>query len=116
MMPKLDEIRWSLEEPGPPLPRHVALDVGPPPAGLNSRANLVAWWRWRYASLDRENARLGDLLVQVLSEAQSYRQVSQASLDALHDLTDTTRQQRQTIARLHDEIRRVREPANAVTV
>ena len=108
-----EDIRWSFDEPEPALCHQPAPAL---PQGLKaSRADLVTWWRWRYAALEAEHARVGELLVQALSEAQSYRQVSQAALDALHDLTDMTRRQRQTIARVRDEIRRLREPVKAVT-
>ena len=111
---RADEIRWSLDEPEP-MPCHVAVDGWRPRAGLTgSRADLVTWWRWRYAALEAENARVGDLLAQVLSESQGYRSVSQAALAALHDLTETTCQQRRTIARFRDEIRSLREPVKAV--
>ena len=113
-MLRVDEIRWSLDDPEQPAACHVAEDVGPPSGLTASRADLVIWWRWRYAALEAENARVGDLLVQALGESQGYRSVSQAALDTLHDLTETTCQQRRTIARLRDEIRSLREPVKAV--
>jgi|TARA_B100001971_G_C17931305_1_gene402848 hypothetical protein len=81
-----------------------------------SRADLVVWWRWRYAELESENARAVDLLVQALGEAQDYRQVLRAALDILHNLTHTTRRQQQVVTRLRDEIRRLGESVKAVTV
>ena len=81
------------------------------PTGLTtSRADLVTWWRWRYSTLAAEGARQAELLVEALTDAQSYRQVLQATLDSLHDLTTTVDRQRQTIARLHAELRGLREP------
>ena len=112
LMLRADEIRWSLDEPEPATCEPVVA-VNPPSRLTASRADLVVWWRWRYAALEAENARVGDLLVQVLSESQGYRSVSQAALDALHGLTETTCQQRRTIARLRDEIRSLREPVKA---
>ena len=108
-----EDIRWSLDEVEP-APCHQPAPALP--QGLTaSRADLITWWRWRYAALEVEKARVGDLLVQGLTEAQAYRQVLQAALDALHDLTDTTHRQRRTIVHLRDEIRRLREPVKAVT-
>ena len=112
---RADEIRWSLAGPEPE-PRHPAEHIAPPPRLTASRADLVAWWRWRYAALEAEQTRTANLLVQALGEAQSYRQVSQSALDALHDLTQTTRRQSQMIVRLRDEcLRRERLPRPEVT-
>ena len=110
-----DEIRWTLDE-REPAPCRPAEDVGPPPGLTASRADLVVWWRWRYAELESENARAVDLLVQALGEAQDYRQVLRAALDILHNLTHKTRRQQQVVTRLRDEIRRLGESVKAVTV
>ena len=104
------EIRWTLDE-SEPEPRPDAADVGPPPpVGSNSRTDVVAHWRWRFAALKAKNARVSDQLEQVLGEAQGYRQVSRAALDGLERLTRTTRRQSQTIERLIGELRNVRGP------
>ncbi len=85
VMLRADEIRWSLADADQPAACHVAEDVSPPSGLTASRADLVIWWRWRYAVLEAENARVGDLLVQALGESQGYRQVSRAAVDALHE-------------------------------
>ena len=91
------------------------LQVVDPPAGLtDSRADLVTWWRWRYSMLQAENVMVGDLLVEALTDAQAYRDVSQAALDALSGLTQMTRRQSQTIVRMRDELRSLR-PVKKVT-
>ncbi len=108
-MLRADEIRWALDDPEQPAACHVAEDVGPPLGLTASRADLVTWWRWRYSTLQAENARVGDLLVEALTDAQAYREVTLAALDALGHATGTAARQRQTIARLRDELRR-REP------
>ncbi len=82
---RADEIRWSLDDPEQPAACHLAEDVCPPSGLTASRADLVIWWRWRFSTLEAENARVGDLLVQALGESQGYRQVSQAAVDALHE-------------------------------
>ena len=92
----VDEIRWPFDEPAPA--RHAVEDAVSPPSMLTgARADLVTWWRWRYSTLEAELARLEDLLIRAVTEAQAYREVAQASLTTLHDLTDTTHRQRQTI-------------------
>ncbi len=113
LMRRADEIRWSLDEPESAT-REPAVAVNPLSGLTASRADLVVWWRGRYAALEGERARVAALFVQALSEAQGYRAVSQAALDALHDLTETTWQQRRTISRLRHEIRSLREPVKAV--
>ena len=115
LMLRAEEIRWSLDDPEQPAARHVAQAVSPPSGLTASRADLVTWWRWRFAGLENENARVGDLLVQAIGEAQGYRQTLQAAIDAMNDLTDTTRRQRQTIAHLRDERRHFRERDMAVS-
>ena len=104
----VDEVRWTLDDPEP-ASCHVAEDIDPPQGLTASRADLVAWWRWRYATLDRERAQLADLFVQALGEAQSYRTLTHAALDTVYHVTDTTDRQRRTITRLRDEYRRFRE-------
>ena len=102
VMPRADEIRWSLADCPQPAACHVAEDVGLPSGLTGSREDLVIWWRWRYAVLQAENARVGDLLAQALSESQGYRVVSQAALDAL-------REQALRHGRLQDQHRRLRD-------
>ena len=81
-----------------------------PPSGLTaSRADLVAWWRWRYAALDGKRARVAALFVQALSEAQCYRAVVQAVLDALHELGRRHNRLRDQHRQLRDEYRSYRE-------
>ena len=74
-MVRADEIRWSLADPEQPAACHIAEDVGPPSGLTASRQDLVIWWRWRYAALKAENARVIDLLAQALGESQGYRVV-----------------------------------------
>ena len=62
-----------------------AEDVGPPSGLTASRQDLVIWWRWRYAVLQAENAKVSALLDQVLGETQGYRVALQVALDALHE-------------------------------
>ena len=93
-MLRANEIRWALDDPEQPATCHVAADIGPPSGLTASRADLVIWWRWRFATLEAENARVGDLLVQALGESQGYRAVLQAALDALREQ-----------ARRHDRLR-----------
>ena len=107
-----DEIRWSIE-PDSPMPCPVVPGVVPPSGLTASRADLVTWWRWRYAVLKAENDQKEALLVRAITEAQSYREVLRAALVALNDATKTTRRQRETIARSRDEVRGLRK---AVTV
>jgi len=104
-----DEIRWSLGDPEQPAACRVAEDVGPPSGLTASRADLVIWWRWRYAALEAENARGDDLLVQALGESQGYRAVLRAALDALR--TQARRHDRlsEQHRRLRDEYRSRRE-------
>ena len=106
---RADEIRWSLADPEPPAASHVPEDLSPPSGLTASRADLVIWWRWRYAVLKAENARVGDLLVQALGESQGYRAVLQAALDALR--TQARRHDRllEQHHHLRDEYRRFRE-------
>ena len=103
-----DDIRWSLDEPELS-PCHPVEDVGPPSGLTASRADLVVWWRWRYAALGAENAGLADLLVQALGEAQGYRQVLQAALDALCEEACRHGRLREQHRRLRDEYRSHRE-------
>ena len=109
MMLRVGEIRWSLDDPEQPAACHVAADVGPPSGLTASRADLVVWWRWRYAALGAENAGLADLLVQALGEAQGYRQVLQAALDALCEQACRHGRLREQHRRLRDEYRSHRE-------
>ena len=104
-----DEIRWSLAEPGQTAERQVAEDVRAPSGLTASRADLVTWWRWRYALLKAENARVGDLLAQVLGESQGYRVVLQASLDALREQACRHDRLREQHRRLRAEYRSHRE-------
>ena len=101
VMFQVDEICRSLDGPEPP-PCYPAQDDGPPPGLTNSRADLVTWWRWRYAALKAKNASLADLLVQALGEGQGYRAVLQAALDAL-------RKQARRHDCLHEQHRRLRD-------
>ncbi len=102
VMLRADEIRWSLADPGQPEACQVAEDVGPPAGLTASRADLVIWWRWRYAVLEADNARVSDLLALALGESQGYRVVLQAALDALY--TQARRHDR-----LHEQHRRLRD-------
>ena len=105
----VDEIGWTLDADLEPA-RHVAEAVGPPPSDLtDSRADLVLWWRWRYSTLRAVNARLADLLGQALSEAQGYRQVLQACLDASQEQGRRHDRRREQHSRLRDEYRSHRE-------
>jgi len=113
-MLRANEIPWARDDPEQPAACRVAEDVGPPSGLTASRADLVTWWRWRYSTLKAENARVGDLLVEALIDAQAYRELLQAALDALSELTYTTDRQSRTIARLRDEFRRLRPPARKV--
>ena len=109
MMLRVGEIRWSLDDPEQPAACHVAADVGPPSGLTASRADLVIWWRWRYAALEAENARVGDLLVQALGESQGYRVVLQAALDALREQAGRHDRLCEQHRRLRDEYRSHRE-------
>ena len=111
VMLRADEIRWSLSDPGQPAAPHVAEDVGPPSGLTGSHEDLVIWWRWRYAALEAENARVGDLLVQALGESQGYRAVLHAALDALHEQARQQVRLREQHRRLRDEYRNHRERA-----
>ncbi len=104
LMLRADEIRWSLDEPEPAT-REPAVAVKPPSRLTASRADLVTWWRWRYSTLKAENARLADLLGQALGEAQSYRQVLQACLDASQEQGRRHDRLREQHRRLRDEYR-----------
>ena len=110
-MLRADEICWSLADPGQPAACHVAEDVGPPAGLTASHDDLVIWWRWRYAALEAENARVGDLLVQALGESQGYRAVLQAALDVLHEQAGRHDRLREQHRRLRDEYRGHRERA-----
>ena len=101
---RADEIRWSLDEPEPAT-REPAVAVNPPSGLTASRADLVTWWRWRYAMLTAENALVSDLLVQAIGEAQGYRVVLQAALDALHTQEHQHARLREQHRRLHDAYR-----------
>ena len=103
-MQRADEIRWSLDEPEL-APCHPSEDVGRPSGLTASRADLVTWWRWRYAALKAENGRVGDLLIQALGESQGYRAVSQAAVDALHEQARRHDRLREQHHRLRDEYR-----------
>jgi len=104
-----DEMRWSLGDHRQPTARYVAEDVSLPLGLTASRADLVVWWRWRYAALGAENAGLADLLLQALGEAQGYRQVLQAALDALCEEACRHGRLREQHRRLRDEYRSHRE-------
>ena len=106
----VDEIQWELDEPEP-TPCHVAEDIGPPSGLTASRADLVIWWRWRYTALEAENARMADLLVQALGEAQGYRQVLHEALDALYTQGHRHDRLREQHSRLRNEYRSHRERA-----
>ena len=102
-----EDIRWSLDESEPAICHPPAPAL---PQGLTtSRADLVTWWRWRYSTLKAENAQLENLLVQALGEAQGYRQVSQACLDASQDQGRRHDRLREQHHRLRDEYRSHRE-------
>jgi len=105
---RADEIRWSLDEPEPAT-REPAVAVNPPSGLTASRADLVVWWRWRYAALDGERARVVAQFVRALSEAQGYRAVLQAVLDALHELGRRHKRLRDQHRQLRDEYRSHRE-------
>ena len=107
-MLRADEIRWSLDE-SEPATREPAVAVNPPSGLTASRADLVVWWRWRFAVLKAESARVRDLLIQALGESQGYRAVLQAVLDALHELGRRHNRLRDQHRRLRDEYRRHRE-------
>ncbi len=109
VMLRADEIRWSLADADQPAACHVAEDVSPPSRLTASRADLVIWWRWRYAALEAENARAGDLLVQALGESQGYRAVLQAALDALGKQARQHDRLSEQHRRLRDEYRSHRE-------
>ena len=109
VMLRADEIRWSPADSAQPAACHVAEDVGPPSGLTASRTDLVIWWRWRYAVLKAENARVGDLLAQALGESQGYRVVLQAALDALQEQAHQHDQLREQHRRLRDEYRSHRE-------
>ena len=103
----VDQIRWTLGEPepapsGPSTPK-------PAPTVTNSRASLVQWWQWRYASLNAECSRLENVAVQSLCEAQFYREIGQVALEQSHDLTQKADRQRETIGRLRRELKTVRQ-------
>ena len=107
-MLRADKIRWSLDEPEPAT-REPVVAVNPLSGLTASRADLVVWWRWRYAALDGERARVVALFVQALSEAQGYRAVLQAVLDALHELGRRHNRLRDRHRQLRDEYRSYRE-------
>ena len=109
VMLHVNEIRWSLDDPGQPAACHVAEGVGSPSGLTASRADLVIWWSWRYSELLSENARVGNLLVQALGESQGYRAVLQAALDALHEQGRRHDRFREQHRRLQDEYRSHRE-------
>ena len=109
VFPRADKIRWSLDGPEQPAASQIADGVGPPPVLTDSRADLVIWWRWRYAVLKAENARVGNLLVQALGESQGYRVVLQAAFDALHEQARRHDRLREQYRRLRDEYRSHRE-------
>ena len=105
--PRVDQIRWTLAQPGPPAESAPA--PPDPPAMTGSRSDLVAWWRWRYATLEADCLRLKHLLVEVLVEAQSYREVAQAAGDHMHELTETIARQKSAIVHLRDQVRQERD-------
>ncbi len=107
-MLRADDSRWSLDEPELS-PCHPAEDVGPPSGLTASRADLVIWWRRRFAVLEAENARVRDLFIQALGESQGYRAVLQAALDALHTQWQRHDRLREQHRRLRDEYRSHRE-------
>ena len=111
VMLHVDEICWSLADPRQPAACHVAEDVGPPAGLTASHDDLVIWWRWRYAALEAENARVGDLLVQALGESEAYRAVLQAALDVLHEQAGRHDRLREDHGKLRDEYRSQREQA-----
>ena len=92
-----------------PRPTDVVAVVDPPHGLTASRADLVVWWRWRFAALQGELTRLEDLLVQVLGESQSYRAVLQSAFDALHEQRHQHDRPPEQHRRLRDEYRDHRE-------
>ena len=108
LMRRADEIRWSLDEPEPAT-REPAVAVNPPSGLTASRADLVVWWRWRFAVLEVENASVRDLLIQALGESQGYRAVLQAALDALREQARRHDRLGEQHRRLRDEYRSHRE-------
>ena len=109
VMLRANEINWSLADSAQPAARHVAADVGPPSGLTSSRADLVILWRSRYAALEAEQARVGDLLAQALGESQGYRVVLQAALDALREQARQHDRLCEQHHRLRDEYRRHRQ-------
>ncbi len=86
-----------------------AEDVGPPSGLTASRQDPVIWWRWRYAVLQAENAKVSALLDQALGETQGYRVALQVALDALHEQACRHDRLREQHRRLRDEYRSRRE-------
>ncbi len=106
-------VRGALDQPEP-APRPAPSKQ--PPTATGSRADLVAWWQWRYASLNAECSRLEALLVQALCESQSYRELGQVGLEQLWNLTQKADQQRRTITRLREELQTAPNSKNGASV
>jgi hypothetical protein len=86
-----------------------AISVGPPLGLTGSRQDLVIWWRWRYAVLQAENAKVSNLLDQVLGETQGYRVALQVACDALREQACRHDRLREQHRSLRDEHRSHRE-------
>ena len=85
------------------------MNTDPPQSLTASRADLVTWWRWRYATLEADNSRLDDLLVRALGESQGYRAAMQAAIDALRELGRRHDRLDEQHRRLREEYRGHRE-------
>ena len=109
VMPRANEMTWTLADSTQPAASHVAEDVGPPSGLTASRADLVTWWRWRYAAIEADNARMNDRLVQALGESQAYREMLQVALDTQREQAGRHRHLCEQHRRLQDEYRSHRE-------
>ena len=92
--------RWQTK--GLP-PRKTISGLNTPPAPTTTRADLAAHWQWRYSRLENDCNHTYDLLIQALADVQSYREMTHALLDALHNANKLAKRHRDTMNRLRKE-------------
>jgi len=97
-IPHVGDIRWKLDQPEPTT--RLALPKPARPTADRSRANLVAWWQWRYACLNAEYARLQDSELALAQTVAGLR-------PALHVSVEQQHQQRVRYDHLEDRHRRL---------
>jgi hypothetical protein len=99
ILPHVDDIRWGLDQPKP---KASNLTAPTPPPADRSRANLVAWWQWRYTCLNAECARLAQ-------SAAGLRAALHVSVEQQHQQHQRYDHFEERYRRLLAEYRRLRE-------